>query len=196
MSNRTLDCIKAFRASIVDALKTANISGIGNNVFSARLERAWPEESAYICVYTPNTQFDDKRTSPRFYFAKGDLVIDIYARAASTESDDPSTIYDVNDFLDDTSRAVVEALQPVEKRIGPFNGLVKNLVLRSFSNNLGEKGEILRGCQRITFDVEYTTVVTTGVPTKDFLRANTTISVGPGSGNEQTFTTNVRPSNP
>ena len=88
MANRTIDCIKTLRASVVQTLKTADIPGIGQNVFSARQERAWPEESGFICVYTPETNFDDKRTSPRFYYVTGDLVIDVYGRGAVDDSND------------------------------------------------------------------------------------------------------------
>lgn len=193
MANRTLDCIKTLRASVVQTLKTADIPGIGQNVFSARQERAWPEESGFICVYTPETNFDDKRTSPRFYYVTGDLVIDVYGRGAVDDSNDQSEIYDVNDFLDDVAKAVAEALQPIERRIGPYSGLVKRLVLKSITNNLSSAGEADRGSQRMVFGVEYAVTITVGGPADDFLKAENTLSMGSGSGNKIEFDTNVRP---
>lgn len=193
MANRTLDCIKTLRASVVQTLKTANISGIGKNVFSARKKRAWPEESGFICVYTPETNFDDKRTSPRFYYVTGDLVIDVYGRGAVDDSNDQSEIYDVNDFLDDVAKAVAEALQPIERRVGPYSGLVRRLVLKSIKNNLSSAGEADRGSQRMVFGIEYAVTITVGGPADDFLKAKNTLSMGSGTGDKVEFDTNVRP---
>lgn len=192
MDGRSLDCIKELRSNIVQALKAADIDGIGQNVFSARQEKAWPEESGFICVYTPNTNFDDKRTSPRFYFASGDVYVDIYGRGSTIENNDSPEVYDVNDFLDDVSKAVVEALQPLERRVGPYSGLVKRIVVKSFSNNLSSNGETERGSQRIVFSVEYAvTIMTTGAADL-FCSAKTTLSMGSGAKNKMEFETAVQ----
>lgn len=119
---RTLACIKEFREAVRRLLRESDIPGIGENVYAARMESAWPEESAFAVVYTPSVSFDDARTSPRFYQAKAELLVDIYARATSGEHDDGSQIVDVNTFLDDSAQKVVEALQPVEKRRGRSAG--------------------------------------------------------------------------
>lgn len=192
MNPRTLDCIKELRANVVKALKDANINGIGNAVFPSRIKRAWPEESAFISVYTPRTDFDDKRTSPRFYFAVGELYVDIYARVSSENPRDPSNIFDVNDFLDDTSKAVVTALQPIESRKGPYGGLVKRLVLKSFSNNLSSLGERERGSQRIVFQVEYAVNITVGGPVDNFVKAENTLKMGSGEKDKMEFDTVVQ----
>ena len=189
MADRTLSCIKDLRASVVQTLKTANISGIGQNVFSARQERAWPEESGFICVYTPESNFDDKRTSPRFYFVNGELIVDVYCRGSVDVSDDVSEIYDVNDFLDDAAKAVVNALQPLERRAGPYSGIVKRLVLKSITNNLSSAGEAERGNQRIVFNVEYAVTITVGGPTDNFVKAENTLTMGSGTGNKIEFDT-------
>lgn len=181
-SLRTLDAIRLFRHAVVDLLKTANIDGIGNNVFEARMENAWPEETGLLVVYTSITDFDDKRTSPRFYFSDTKVEIDVIS-----QGEEDST----NDFLDNVSAAVVLALQPVEKREGPFVGTVKRFVLKSFANNLSSKGEIDRGTQRITFSAEWTCCVTNGGPTDNFLTGKTTIAMGDGEGNKQEFETKV-----
>lgn len=181
-SLRTLDAIRLFRHAVVDLLKTANIDGIGNNVFEARMENAWPEETGLLVVYTSSTEFDDKRTSPRFYSADTTVEIDVVS-----QGEEDST----NDFLDNVSKAIVEALQPVEKRVGPFNGTVKRFVLKSFRNSLSGKGEIDRGTQRITFSAEWTCCVTNGGPTDNFLTGKTKITMGDGEGNEQEFETKV-----
>ena len=192
MANRTLDCIKELRASIVQVLKAANINGIGQNVFSARQERAWPEESGFLCVYTPNTNFDDKRTSPRFYYVTGDVYVDVYGRGSTETPDDSSEIYDVNNFLDDVSKAVVDALQPLERRAGPFSGIVKRLVVKSFSNNLSSAGETDRGSNRIVFSVEYAVTITIGGPADLFCTAKNTLKMGGGLKNKVEFDTVVQ----
>ena len=185
MTPRTLDCIKELRANVVKALKDANINGIGNAVFPSRIKRAWPEESAFISVYTPRTDFDDKRTSPRFYFAVGELDVDIYARVGSENPRDPSNIFD-------TSKAVVTALQPIESRKGPYGGLVKRLVFKSFSNNLSALGERERGSQRIVFQVEYAVNITVGGPVDNFVKAENTLKMGPGEKDKMEFDTVVQ----
>ena len=73
VTSRTLNCIKAFRHAVVDTLKAANLSGIGQNVSALREMKAWPEEESFIIVNVPNIDFDDKSTNPRFYYAKYEL---------------------------------------------------------------------------------------------------------------------------
>ena len=198
MSVRTLACIKEFRNNVVGSLIAANITGIGANVASSRTERAWPEEEAFICVYLPSVNFDDKRTSPRFYVAEGQLFVDVYARAYVNGDgvNSPDSSGEVNDFLDDTVKAVVEALSPIEKREGPYNGLVKRFVLKSMDNNLSQKGETERGSVRITFGVEFTACVTYGGPADLFCTAKNTLKMGGGLKNKVEFDTVVQETPP
>ena len=195
MSVRTLACIKEFRNSVVSSLVSANISGIGTNVTSSRVENAWPEEEGFACVYLPTVNFDDKRTSPRFYTAVGEMYIDVYARAfinGDTALAGRDSMADVNDFLDDTAKAIIEALQPVEKREGPYNGLVKRFVLKSINNNLSEKGESERGSVRITWNVEFAACVTYGGPADLFCKAENTLKMGSTPQNTVEFDTVVQ----
>jgi len=189
---RTLESIKEFREGLVNLIKSSAIQGIGDNVYSGRKESAWPEESAFAVVYTPQTSFDDRRTSPRFYLAKMEVYVDLYARATTVQDSDDEAVDDVNVFLDDASAAIVSALQPVESRVGPFNGTVKRFVLTNFANNLSEKGETDRGSQRITFSAEFAVCVTNGGASDEFITAKNTASIGPGNGNKQEFNTTVR----
>lgn len=184
---RRLDCIKEFRKAVVNTLRLTDIAGIGEDVFEARQERAWPEEKGFIVVYTPSLNFDDGRTSPRFYQVSGQVYVDIYCAASSGDR-----IVDVNDFLDDTMMKVCEALQPVEKRVGPYNGLVKRFVLKSCDNNLSSSGEVDRGSMRITFEVTYAICVTYGGPEDEFLTARNSLRMGDGAANRQDFDTKVR----
>lgn len=189
---RTLSCIKDFRKSIVRLIRESDIPGIGENVYEARMESAWPEESAFAVVYTPNVNFNDNRTSPRFYIAEMEVVVDIYARATTDEHDDETAISDVNAFLDDAAEEIVKALQPVEKREGPFKGMVKRFVLTGFANNLNESGETFRGSERVTFSAEFAVCVTNGGPTDEFLTAKNRLEMGDGNENTQTFDTKMR----
>lgn len=194
-NTRSLSCIKDFRNNVVTSLVTANIAGIGSNVTSSRMENAWPEEEGFACVYLPTVTFDDKRTSPRFYSAVGELYVDVYARAfinGDTALTGRDSMKDVNDFLDDTAKAIVEALQPIEKREGPYNGLVKRFVLKSMNNNLSEKGESERGSVRIAWNVEFAACVTYGAPKDDFIKAETTLTMGGNAKNRMDFETVVQ----
>ena len=193
MSVRTLTCVKDLRSSIVAALKAANITGIGANVYSSRMESAWPEEESFVVVYIPSISFDDGRTNPRFYKSNATVNIDIYARSyTNAESGTITSMDGIADFLDDTAKAIVDAMQPIEKSVGPYEGLVKRLVLKSWANNLSEKGEAERGSMRITFEADFVVTVTYGGPTDNFVKAENTLTMGSGTGNKIEFDTVVQ----
>ena len=193
MSVRTLTCVKDLRSSIVAALKAANITGIGANVYSSRMESAWPEEESFVVVYIPSISFDDGRTNPRFYKSNATVNIDIYARSyTNAESGTITSMDGIADFLDDTAKAIVDAMQPIEKSVGPYEGLVKRLVLKSWANNLSEKGEAERGSMRITFEADFAVTVTYGGPTDNFVKAENTLTMGSGAGNKIEFDTVVQ----
>lgn len=186
---RTLNCIKAFRHAVVDSLKTANLPGIGQNVSASREMKAWPDEESFIIVNVPNIDFDDKSTSPRFYFAKSELRIDIYARSFLDDENNiegVDSISDLNDFLDDTMHAVAAVVEPCPYWEGPYRGLVTKCVLRSYANNLSARAETTRGAAMLTFEVSFTAKIDRSAATKDFLRANNSIQTGSQSMDFQT----------
>ena len=186
---RTLNCIKAFRHAVVDSLKAANLFGIGQNVSASREMKAYPDEESFIVVNVPNIDFDDKSTSPRFYFAKSELRIDIYARSfldCESNIEGVSSVSDLNDFLDDTMHAVVAVIDPCPYWDGPYQGLVTKCVLRSYVNNLSVRSETTRGAATITFEVSFTAKIDRSAATKDFLRANNSIKTGSQSMDFQT----------
>ena len=194
-SPRTLNCIKDFRHAVVNSLKDANIAGIGQNVSASREMKAWPDEESFIIVNMPGVDFDDKSTSPRFYFAKSELRIDIYARSFLSGENDiegADSISDLNDFLDDTMHAVAAVIDPCPYWKGPYQGLVSKCVLRSYTNNLSERSETTRGAATISFEVSFTAKIDRTAATKDWLRANNTITTGSQSIE---FTTELRPGN-
>lgn len=193
--SRSLSCIKDLRTAVANVIRGANVDGIGSNVFEGRKERAWPEEAAFAVVSTPSFEFDDRKTSSRFYFATGSLIIDIYARRGSSHPHDPSHIIDVNDFLDDATLAIVTALQPPRSVGGYFNGLVSDISLKSIENNLSELGEISRGHQRIEFDVAFTVRISQRIATENLERAKTTIALEKENcqdAKKQTFVTELQ----
>lgn len=190
---RALTCIKVFRHAVVQSLITAVISGIGSNVSASRKRKAWPEEKSFVIVTTPGTDFDDRNTRPRFYFAKTDLYIDVYARSFLQDEenlDNVDSASDLNDFLDDTMNAIVSVVEPCPFWKGPYEGLVRKCVLKSYNTNLAERAETERGFARITFEVSFTVKVDRSAPTKDFLRAKNSMSADGGDNIE--FTTNLR----
>jgi hypothetical protein len=194
-SPRTLNCIKDFRHAVVNSLKDADIVGIGQNVSASREMKAWPDEESFIIVNMPGVDFDDKSTSPRFYFAKSELRIDIYARSflsGENNIEGADSISDLNDFLDDTMHAVAAVIDPCPYWKGPYQGLVSKCVLRSYTNNLSERSETTRGAATITFEVSFTAKIDRTAATKEWLRANNTIKTGSQSIE---FTTELRPGN-
>ena len=167
---RTLNCIKAFRHAVVDSLKTANLPGIGQNVSASREMKAWPDEESFIIVNVPDIDFDDKNTSPRFYFCKSELRIDIYSRcflSGENNVEGVDSIADLNDFLDDTMHAVAAVIEPCPYWKGPYNGLVSRCVLRSYVNNLSVRSDTTRGAATITFEVSFTAKIDRTAATKD-----------------------------
>lgn len=188
---RTLNCIKDFRHAVVDTLKTANLSGIGQNVSASRKMKAWPEEKSFVIVTTPGTDFDDRNTRPRFYFAKTDLYIDVYARSFLQDEenlDNVDSASDLNDFLDDTMNAIVSVVEPCPFWKGPYEGLVSKCVLKSYDTNLAERAETECGFARITFEVSFTVKIDRSAPTKDFLRAKNTLYVDGGNNIKSVLT--------
>lgn len=186
---RTLNCIKAFRHAVVDSLKAANLFGIGQNVSASREMKAYPDEESFIIVNVPNIDFDDKSTNPRFYFAKSELRIDIYARSFLDDEkniEGVSSVSDLNDFLDDTMQAVAAVIDPCPYWEGPYQGLVTKCVLRSYANNLSVRSETTRGAATLTFEVSFTAKIDRSAATKDFLRANNSIKTGSQSMDFQT----------
>ena len=176
---RTLKCIKVFRHAVVDSLKNADIPGIGLNVSASRQKKAWPEEESFIVVNVPSSDFDDKKTNPRFYYGKSELYIDIYARSflndeLNIEGVDSGS--DLNDFLDDTMNAVAAVIEPCPFWKGPYQGLVSKCVLRSYANNLSSRSETERGTARISFEVSFTAKIDRYSPEKDFMRAKNALS--------------------
>lgn len=194
-TERTLNCIKAFRHAVVETLKTANIPGIGSNVSASREMKAWPEEESYIIVNVPSIEFNDKGTNPRFYFSKADLIIDIYARSFLKDEQNLENVEsasDLNDFLDDAMNAVAAAVEPCPFWRGPYRGLVSKCVLRSYGNNLSQRSEAVRGSARISFEVSFTARVFTAEELKDFLRAKNDLQT---NGVSMEFTTVLQPGN-
>ncbi len=192
---RTLNCIKDFRHAVVNSLKAAELPGIGQNVSASREMKAWPDEESFIIVNVPDIDFDDKNTSPRFYFCKSELRIDIYSRcflSGENNVDGVDSIADLNDFLDDTMHAVAAVIEPCPYWKGPYNGLVSRCVLRSYVNNLSVRSDTTRGAATITFEVSFTAKIDRTAATKDWLRANNTIQTGCQSID---FTTELRPGN-
>ena len=186
---RTLNCIKTFRHAVVDSLKAANLFGIGQNVSASREMKAYPDEESFIIVNVPKIDFDDKSTSPRFYFAKSELRIDIYARSFLDDEkniEGVSSVSDLNDFLDDTMQAVAAVIDPCPYWEGPYQGLVTKCVLRSYVNNLSVRSETTRGAATLTFEVSFTAKIDRSAATKDFLRANNSIKTGSQSMDFQT----------
>lgn len=185
MSNdvRTLATISELRHGIIDLIKTANIPGIGNNVFESRSENIWPEEESLACVYTSSTSFDDKRTSPRFYFCVTEVTVNVFAQGENAGN---------NDFVDEASKKIVEALQPVEKSKGPFSGAVKRFVLKAFANNFSGKAETDKWQQAISFSAEWCCCVTYGGPADDFLRTKNELRGNGNSENPMKFKTEMR----
>lgn len=192
---RTLNCIKDFRHAVVNSLKAAELPGIGRNVSASREMKAWPDEESFIIVNVPDIDFDDKNTSPRFYFCKSELRIDIYSRcflSGENNVEGVDSIADLNDFLDDTMHAVAAVIEPCPYWKGPYNGLVSRCVLRSYVNNLSVRSDTTRGAATITFEVSFTAKIDRTAATKDWLRANNTIQTGSQSID---FTTELRPGN-
>ena len=180
---RKLSAIRLLRHAIIDTLVAAEIDGIGENVFEARREDAWPEEGSFAVVYTDSFKLDDQRTSPKTYKVSGLVLVDVVCQ----ETGDG-----VNDKLDIMTEKVIDVLQPMMPKEGFFGGLTKRFVVTEIENDLSALGEMTRGTQRISFATEFNVTYPLGGPVDYFLKANSTIKMGEGVGNKQEFTTVVQ----
>lgn len=180
---RTLSVIKELRHAVIDTIKAAKIEGLGDNVYEARTEDTWPEESSLAIVYTPSFKFDDNRTSPKTYKVSGSVFVDIICQQI-TEN--------INDTLDEITAKVALSLQPLMPKVGFFGGITKRFVLASIDNNLSSLGEMNRGTQRIEFNTEFNVTLPLGGAEDDYLLSNTKLSIGTDLQNTQNFPTNMR----
>lgn len=189
-SVRRFRCIKGLRDDVVAKIKALNIQHLGNNVYADRVSKICPDENNVCLVTTNNVTFADNRSSPRFYFANGELVVVIYGRSFvanspnGLQSDD-----DVVDFLYVTAESIIECLE-TEISVGPGKD-TNRFYFKSCTNNLTDK-ECFRGAFVLTFGFEFSIVFNRRSPAYEFLKAKNTLKAGRGDGNKIVFTTNVR----
>lgn len=196
MAVRDLSCIKQFRNGLVQTIKNANIANIGSSVYSSKVSKVWNSDEAVVIVSIPNVTFNDGRTSPRFYTASCEVYVDIFARGYLCDEDNALDVDDEEemvDFLDNTAKAICEAIEPCQKSVGPLNGLVKRFVLKGFTNNVSEKSETDRAAMRITFGCEFAfNIAIGGSALSEFEKAKNTLKNGV-DGQPMEFVTNLRP---
>lgn len=191
---RYLDCIKNYRNALVNQIKTANIDGIGDAVFPFRVQKSFPEERSYVVVDYDRADFSVLNIAPKSYMMTASVKIGIYTRGYLTgESENPdfSTVADLADYLDDLVRSVLEVVEPCRKRVGPFNGLVKNCDLAGIQYGVSDDSEATRAGALITLSVSGEVEIPLSNNLETFTRATSTIRADEGDGNVQEFETEI-----
>jgi len=191
---RYLDCIKNYRNALVNQIKTANIDGIGDAVFPFRVQKSFPEERSYVVVDYDRADFSVLNIAPKSYMMRASVKIGIYTRGYLTgESENPSfsTVAALADYLDDLVQAVLEVVEPCTKRVGPFNGTVKNCDLAGIQYGVSDDSEATRAGALITLSVSGEVEIPLSNNLETFTRATSTIRADEGDGNVQEFETEI-----
>lgn len=190
---RKYTCVADLKNAIVTAIKGQNFTGLGTNVFANRVSKIWPDEETVCIVNVPNVDYEENRTAPRFYIAKGDMFIDVYSRAFVTDYDHTNNAESasaLSDFVDGLCGKIVEYLE-THVKVGR-NQNVNRFFLKATSNNITE-GETERVMCRIVYGFEFSIVFNWTAPTDEFLLAENSLRAGDGSGNRVDFDTHLRP---
>ena len=191
---RYLDCIKNYRNALVNQIKTANIDGIGDAVFPFRVQKSFPEERSYVVVDYDRADFSVLNIAPKSYMMRASVKIGIYTRGYLTgESENPSfsTVAALADYLDDLVQAVLEVVEPCNKRVGPFSGTVKNCDLAGIQYGVSDDSEATRAGALITLSVSGEVEIPLSNNLETFTRATSTIRADEGDGNVQEFETEI-----
>lgn len=191
---RYLDCIKNYRNALVNQIKTANIDGIGDAVFPFRVQKSFPEERSYVVVDYDRADFSVLNIAPKSYMMRASVKIGIYTRGYLTgESENPSfsTVAALADYLDNLVQAVLEVVEPCNKRVGPFSGTVKNCDLAGIQYGVSDDSEATRAGALITLSVSGEVEIPLSNNLETFTRATSTIRADEGDGNVQEFETEI-----
>lgn len=147
--NTSISTVKRIRERIVQLLRESEIQLVGDKVYDARTENAWPTEGVFVIVSSGRSDFDDRGTSPVNYKVETEINIDVVF-AGSEE-------IDVTDALDFVSSELLKNLMGYPHPTWLIEDEVSwdSLVLTNVEPTLNGDGEVDKGAQRITFAVTW-----------------------------------------
>lgn len=148
--NTTMMTVNEIRKTFVEKLKAANIPFVFNKVFDSRTERAWNEEKCFLAVYTNSSSFDTQDTSPEYYKAETDVIVDVVVVAPARVK---NVIYSIADIVDIVTDGVVNAITSYPRPRWFIENKVasQDVVLKSIDKTLNGDGETDKGAQSVTF---------------------------------------------
>ena len=132
------------RNAIISKLKSANISGVGNNVFGSRSRKLWTGDLPAILVYTRTE--DSKAPQLSSPLLQRTLKIGIEARATAGD--------DLEDVLDSLAEGIESAVAADETFGLEF---VSSASLVETGVDLNEETQRPIGGIRLTYEVRYLT---------------------------------------
>lgn len=156
---------KHIRDAITEQLKSANIPGVTNKVFSGRVDKGWPKEGPYIYVFVDSTNFTDNSYQNRFYTAETSVSVVIVVQGAVIQVDGPlRKKVDVEDQMDVIADKVVNALfypgmsEEFALKIPEQN----SIRLDGMESSLNGDGEVKKGYQSISLAIQWGLELPTG----------------------------------
>ncbi len=138
---------KAIREKVIELLQNAEISGIGDKVFSGQVRRLWADEVPCILVYTRSEPARPAGTTPTQYRRDLLLAVEVVYPANSG----------LEDALDDTCAAIETVIATQEADSDPLEGEVADIQQVGTEISLSGEGEKQVGAARITYQVAYFT---------------------------------------
>lgn len=149
------------RNAICEALKAANIAGVGNHVYSGRTIKGFPHEGPYISIYANDTNFDnDSSYDGRIYSAVTDVSVDIVVQGDMVQimrGIASRTVIDVETQMDTIADKVLKTLLYAgmdDKRNLQIN-TENTLFLTRCERILDGDGEKNKGVYSMSFDVRW-----------------------------------------
>ena len=153
---------KYLRKKIQDLLKTANIDGVGNDVFSMRSIPSSIEELPIILLYPKNegvSRFDE---APKRYLRSLNIIIELITVDDSDEC--------LSDTLDDLSAAIEAA---IEKDVD-LESCVESVELTSVVYDTEGDGQSPVGSAVLNYQIDYITESRDDFTHADFNQADVT----------------------
>lgn len=157
--------LKQIRYAVVNALKTANLPGVGGNVFASRTTKAWPEEGAFICVYTNDSNFDNGTQSCTDYKVETELSIEIICRDLAYQKTSSGIVeISIDDQMDILSDLVLKTIFPDGVDLNKvFDIDVNNYAtVKSIQNNFGNDSGDAIGSSIVNLSVTWWLEIASG----------------------------------
>lgn len=158
MSNPVMTTPVYIRNAIASVIRSANLPGVGSNVFVGRTDKGFPSEGPFICVYTNSTSMSSGSASCRAYECGTSVSIEVHVYGEVYQTvNGVTSVIDVEEQMDILVGWIFDALFPAGMNpnkvldVGVKNTLAPNGV----ETTLDGDGEVQKGCAVISMDSKW-----------------------------------------